>query len=118
MRAPIGVVPGLCTASTAYLAIGSGLMVFLIRGETEVFTTTDLIAAIIMTIALIFIGLVPWIISKPVSTEMGVNLQPARKCLALGTFLFFTAIMFQILTDYYESPTKESPSTTQISNMK
>lgn len=102
MPAPLGVVPGLCTTASAYLAIGSGLFVYLMRMDTDEFTIIDLMSLTVMLVALFFIGLVPWLISKPVESDTGINLQPARKSLAWGTILFFVALFVNLLGEHFE----------------
>lgn len=92
MQAPLGVVPALCTTAVGFLATGSAILAYLIQFDIETLKSTEIFAILAMVLGLFFIGIVPWLISKPVSNDMGVNLQPARKSLAIGTIIFFVAI--------------------------
>lgn len=111
MRAPYGVVPALCTTAAAFLATGSALLAFFINEETQAPSAIQLASLIAMLIALFFIGLVPWIITKPVDCETAVNLQAARKSLAIGITLFFFATLFYLTGTYIN--TKSGPNRTE-----
>lgn len=106
MYAPIGAVPGLCTTASAFLATGSAVLAFLINDNEQPTTSLNLASFFVMLIALFFIGMVPWIVTKPVENEMTVNLEPARKSLATGTLLFFLALILNMLGEFYKEETQ------------
>lgn len=102
MRAPFGVIPGICTVTSAYSLTGIWYILYTLAESTEKLTPILILSVTLMFPAIIFLGIVPWIITKPVQDENTVHLQSARKNLMIGTILFLASLLLIPVNGIYK----------------
>ena len=98
MRAPVGSVTGLCSASATMFAVGMAFLGYWGVYEQGRWHTVDYIVVVLALIGFAALGFVPWIVTTPVAEGDAEKVVGARRAMALGTMLIWMAVGIAVFT--------------------
>lgn len=98
MRAPVGSVAGLCSASATMFAVGMAFLGYWGVYEPVRWGPADFVVVILAFIGFAALGAVPWIATTPVPDDGAEMIVAARRALALGFALVWLSVLVAVLT--------------------
>ena len=96
LRAPTGSVTGLCSASATMFAVGMAFLGYWGVYEQGRWHPFDYVVMGIAVVGFAVLGSVPWIVTTPVAEEDADKVVVARRAMALGTTLIWTAVCIAV----------------------
>ena len=97
MRAPVGSVVGLCSASAGLCAMGMAFLAYWGVHEPTPWRFVDVLATVFAFISFGALASVPWIATTPVSEEGAERIPAARRAFAIGVVAIWLAAVFTIV---------------------
>jgi hypothetical protein len=98
MRAPTGSVTGLCSASATMFAVGMAFLSYWGVYDQGRWNPIDYLVMIVAIIGFAALGCVPWIVTTPVAEDEADKVAVARRAMALGTALIWTAVCLTVFS--------------------
>ena len=96
MHAPTGSVTGLCSASATMFAVGMAFLGYWGVYEQGSWRAVDYLVMIVAVVGFAALGCVPWIVTTPVAEDEADKVAVARRAMALGTGLIWTAVCITV----------------------
>lgn len=96
LHAPTGSVTGLCSASATMFAVGMAFLGYWGVYEQGSWRAVDYLVMIVAVIGFAALGCVPWIVTTPVAEGDADKVAVARRAMALGTALIWTAVCITV----------------------
>lgn len=97
MRAPVGSVVGLCSASATMSAMGMAFLGYWGIHEPTPWRGSDIVVVCLAFASFAALGSVVWFITTPVSEEGAERIVAARRAFALGVVLMWLAIVVAVV---------------------
>ncbi|MHA6206155.1 hypothetical protein ACXU4B_17140 [Dyella soli] len=96
MRAPVGSVVGLCSASATLCAVDMAFLGYWGLHEAGPWQWNDRLVVALGFIGFAVLAATPWIATTPVPDESADRVPVARRTFALGVSLIWLAAMFTL----------------------
>ncbi|NLS17762.1 hypothetical protein HGP16_14460 [Rhizobium sp. P40RR-XXII] len=96
MRAPVGSVTGLCSASATMFAVGMAFLGYWGVYDQGDWRVSDYFVVVLALIGFAALGSVPWIVTTPVAEEEAEKVVEARRALAVGIAFIWLSVSIAV----------------------
>jgi hypothetical protein len=97
MRAPVGSIVGLCSASATMFAMGMAFLGYWGVHEPHPWRWHEILVVVLALGGFSMLGAVTWIATTPVEDETLERVLPARRAFALGVVLLWLSVLVTVV---------------------